>query len=179
MAKNASYSVKFRRRREGKTNYKRRLALLKSNKHRLVVRVSSNRVLAQIVAYHDLGDKVIISKSSDTLRKMGWTGSVKNLPAAYLTGLLIGKDSPIKELVLDSGIAYPSSRVYALVKGVADAGINVFLSEKVVPSEERISGAHINDSTVKMFNTVKEKILSGEKTVKKSKPVKKSKKVEE
>ena len=41
MAKGKRYSVKFRRRREGKTNYKKRLAFVKSDLPRLVVRRSN------------------------------------------------------------------------------------------------------------------------------------------
>ncbi|MDK2384746.1 MAG: 50S ribosomal protein L18, partial [Candidatus Korarchaeota archaeon] len=38
MARSARYKVRFRRRREGKTDYKKRLALLKSGLPRMVVR---------------------------------------------------------------------------------------------------------------------------------------------
>lgn len=51
MAHGPRYRVPFRRRREGKTNYHKRLKLLKSKKPRLVVRKTLNHHIAQIVVY--------------------------------------------------------------------------------------------------------------------------------
>ncbi|PIO00469.1 50S ribosomal protein L18 [archaeon CG10_big_fil_rev_8_21_14_0_10_43_11] len=175
MAKNATYAVKFRRRIEGKTNYKRRLGLLKSGMPRLVVRITNTRVIVQFVAYEHAGDKVLLTTSSDMLKSHGWKGSTKNVPAAYLTGLLAGKQSPVKQAVLDSGISHPNQRMFAVLKGVLDTGVSVAHSPDTLPSDERISGAHLQESVAKQIARVRARIESGAaKRVKKEQPVKKA-----
>ena len=84
-------SVPFRRKREGKTNYKKRLKILLHRKPRLVIRKSLNSIIAQIVEYNADGDKVVLSAHSKELGKFGWKPNKGNLPSAYLIGLLIGK----------------------------------------------------------------------------------------
>jgi len=81
-----------RRRYERKTDYKARLALLKSGKIRLVIRKSNRYITAQIVESNDAQDKVLAGLSSKTLIGKGWpaNSSIKNLAAAYLTGYLLG-----------------------------------------------------------------------------------------
>ena len=74
MAKGPRYKVPLRRRREGKTNYRKRLKLLLSGRPRLVVRVTNNRVIAQIVEYDPKGDKVVVGVDSSMLREYGWKG---------------------------------------------------------------------------------------------------------
>ena len=44
MAKNNTYAVKFRRRRQGLTNYKKRLASLKSGLDRVVVSTDDKEI---------------------------------------------------------------------------------------------------------------------------------------
>lgn len=159
----------FRRRREGKTDYKKRLRLLLSKKPRLVVRKSLKYIRAQIIQFDKVGDKILVAASSEELKKLGWKFACDNLPSAYLTGLLIGKKAlkkEIKEVILDSGI-YPSvkgSRIYAVVKGALDVGLEVPHDEKVLPNEERIAGKHITKfkDLPEIFEKIKQKIL-GEK----------------
>ena len=141
-------SMPYRRKREGKTDYKKRLRLLVSAMPRLVVRKSNRNISVQLVDYSPDGDVVVCAASSCKLKKYGWKVSRSNLPTAYLTGLLLGKlakQKKIKEAVLDLGL-YPStkgSRVYACLKGVLDAGIYVPHSADILPSEDRIKGGHI------------------------------------
>ena len=89
-----------RRRREGKTNYRKRLSLLKSESPRLVVRKTNKYIILQIVESEKAQDKVIFTVSTKELLKHGWPeekkGSLKSLGAAYLAGLLIGKKSKEK-----------------------------------------------------------------------------------
>ncbi len=167
-----TFKMPFRRRREGKTNYKRRLKLLLSKKPRLVVRKSLKYIRAQIIEFDKKGDKTLVSAFSRELKKLGWKFACDNLPAAYLTGLLVGKralEKGINEVILDMGL-YPStkgSRIYACVKGALDAGLKIPCSEEVLPSEERIKGMHIANYLEKFkdlpeeFEKIKEKILSG------------------
>ena len=158
--------VPFRRKREGRTNYKKRLALLKSGKLRLVVRNSLKNVWIQIVEYHDDGDKVLMTVHSRELKKYGWTGYLKNLPAAYLTGLLCGlkaKKQGLNGLVLDAGLKrlVKGNITYGALKGVVDSGLDIAHGEGIFPSDERIQGKHISDNIVKNFNEVKDKITKG------------------
>jgi large subunit ribosomal protein L18 len=89
-----------------------------------------------------------VAVTSKALRKYGWLGDLKNTPAAYLTGLLAGllaKKAGISYAILDIGL-HPSvrgSRIYAAVKGLLDAGVEIPVSNEVLPSEDRISGKHI------------------------------------
>ena len=83
-----------RRRHEGKTDYKARLALLKSEKPRLIVRKTNKYIIAQIVETEIAQDKIILGLSSKALLKKTWPenlkGSLKSLAAAYLTGFILG-----------------------------------------------------------------------------------------
>jgi large subunit ribosomal protein L18 len=144
----SNYTLAFRRKREGRTNYKKRLALLKSSKTRLVVRKSLTATMLQLVEYHPDGDKVLSSVSSRDLTKLGWKAAPGNLASAYLAGLLLGKkakDAKIEHAVLDIGLNVPikGSRLFASVKGVLDSGLVVPCSKEIFPSEDRISGKHV------------------------------------
>jgi len=163
MAKDAKYSVKFRRRRIGKTNYKKRIALIKSGLPRLVVRITNKYVIMQVIKYSPKGDIILASANSKKLIKKKWKHGCKKLPAAYLTGMMLGeriKKKKIKsKLILDSGIGRPNSRIYSAMKGVIDMGINIPHNPKILPSEERISGKHINETIIKDFTKIKEELL--------------------
>jgi large subunit ribosomal protein L18 len=151
MATGPSYRVPFRRRREGKTDYRSRRALVLSRLPRLVVRLTLNHIIVQIVEAEVAGDKVVVSAHSRELAKTyGWQGNCRNVPAAYLTGLLCGFKAivyGVKKAVLDIGLHSPSrgARVFAALKGVLDAGVTVPHSENMFPDETRISGRHIVD----------------------------------
>ena len=148
MAKSGRYKVPMRRRREGKTDYRRRLALLKSGKVRLVVRKTNRYIIAQFVEYNPEGDRVLCHAYSKELDRYGWKHSKKNIPAAYLTGYLAGLravNKGITSAILDIG-RHPStkeSRIYAVLKGALDAGVDIPHGEEILPSEERIRGEHI------------------------------------
>jgi large subunit ribosomal protein L18 len=149
MAKGSRYSVPYRRRREGKTDYRKRKALILSRKPRLVVRGTLKNIIVQVVAAKPHGDEVLVSAHSrELLRNYGWKAPRGNLPAAYLTGLLCGlkaKAKGIKEAVLDIGLHSPTkgARVFAALKGILDAGLNVPHGEEKLPDEKRIQGFHI------------------------------------
>lgn len=148
MKRSNIHTVPFRRKRLGETDYKKRLKTLLSGKPRLVVRKSLNNTIVQIMEYSEKGDKTILALSSKSLDGYGWKANKGNLPSAYLLGLLLGrraKKQEITELVLDMGLnkSVKGSRIYAVLKGVIDAGINVPHSKDILPSEDRIKGAHI------------------------------------
>src|SRR5947209_19363918 len=85
MADSPRYSLPYRRRREGKTDYKLRRALVKSGKPRAVVRLTNQYVTVQITDATINGDIVRASASSRELPSLGWKGALGNIPAAYLT----------------------------------------------------------------------------------------------
>jgi len=158
--------VKFRRRRAGKTNYKARLSLLKSGLPRLVARKSNRYITAQIVKSKEAQDFVVCCANSKELLKYGWPFSLKSIPAAYLTGFLLGtraKKNKIKNVVLDIGLqrSTKGNRAYAVLKGAIDAGILAKYSEDVMPSKERLSGKHLKNAEKieEEKNKVKEKIV--------------------
>ena len=164
MATSSRYVVPFRRKREGRTNYRKRLNLLKSGLPRLVIRRTNKYLIAQIVNYDPKGDKVLTTITSKALQKMGWKFSCKNLPAAYLLGLLIGKKAKelnVDKVILDIGLhrATKGNRLFAFVKGVLDSGINVPVDESMFPSDERLSGKHISEDVAKAFQELKNKIM--------------------
>lgn len=157
-----SYLIQFKRRRENKTNYKKRLALLKSRKTRVVIRKSLSNISVQFINFISKGDETIASANSTELKKLGWN-KTGNIPAAYLTGLLAGKkakDKKIEEAILDLGLQTPTkgSRVYAALKGVLDSGIKIPHSKEVLPNDDRIKGKHISEVIEKQFEEVKNKI---------------------
>lgn len=160
--KNKTGIIQFKRRREKKTNYKKRLALLKSEKTRLVIRKSLSNISVQFVNFDSEGDKTIVTVLSTELKKLGWTKG-GNIPAAYLTGLLAGKrakEKKIGEAILDLGLqtSTKGSRLYAALKGVLDSGVNIPHSESILPNEDRIKGKHISEDVAKQFEDVKKKI---------------------
>lgn len=157
------YLMPFKRRRKKKTDYKKRLALLKSGKTMLVIRKSLSNISVQFVNFKSEGDETIASATSSQLKKLGWNRT-GNIPAAYLTGLLAGKkakDKKIEEAILDLRLqtSTKGSRLYAALKGVLDSGIKVPHSEEILPSEDRIKGKHISEEIEKQFEDVKNKIV--------------------
>ena len=148
MAKNGNYRVQLRRRREGKTDYQARKALVISGKPRLVTRASLKNVTVQIIVAKPHGDEVLAAANSrELVKNYGWKGPTGNIPAAYLTGLLCGlkaKAKDVKEAILDIGLVSPTkgSKVFAALSGVLDAGVDVPHSEEKIV-KERMKGEHI------------------------------------
>jgi large subunit ribosomal protein L18 len=158
----SSYKMQHRRRREEKTNYKRRLALLKSGKIRVVIRRTSKNMNVQLIEYDPKGDKMLSSANTTELVKLGFSRG-GNTPAAYLVGLLAAKKAAgkVKEAILDLGLQtnVRGSRIYSALKGVIDGGINVPCSEDIFPKQDRLEGKHISEKIAADFQVVKEKIL--------------------
>jgi large subunit ribosomal protein L18 len=143
-----SYIPIFRRRREGKTDYRKRRLLLYGRKPFLTVHISNYTICGQIHEAKIGGDIVLTSANSKELSKYGWKGSRKNTPAAYLTGLLLGTKAVAKGikyavLYLGPRSYIRGSRVAAFVKGVIDAGVEVPVDPGTLPSEDRLLGKHI------------------------------------
>ncbi|MBW6461572.1 MAG: 50S ribosomal protein L18 [DPANN group archaeon] len=167
---NSKHLSHFRRRIEGKTNYKKRLNLLISGKPRMVVRRSNTKMIVQIVTSVHGQDKTVVAVDSSFLAKIGWKGSLKNIPAAYLTGLqlaVLAKSNKVDNAILDIGLLTPTKGavIFAVLKGAVDGGLEIPNSPDNIPSDERIVGTHIDayrkTSIVKEFEKVKNKILAG------------------
>jgi large subunit ribosomal protein L18 len=147
MARGSTYRVPPRRRREGKTDYQARKALVLSGTPRLVARSTVKNVVAQIIVAKPHGDEVLAAAHSRELKKYGWKAPTGNVPAAYLTGLLCGlkaKAKGVAEAVLDIGLVAPTkgAKVFAALSGVLDAGVDVpHDEEKMV--KERTEAQHI------------------------------------
>jgi large subunit ribosomal protein L18 len=149
MSTGPRYRVHFRRRREGKTDYRVRLRLLKSGTARAVVRFSGRRVRVSIVQYDPVGDRVVAVAESAELARVGFpASSFASTPAAYLTAYLAGlrsKSAGAESAVLDTGIRHPTQggRLSAALKGLLDSGVEVPHGEGGFPSAERLNGAHL------------------------------------
>ena len=148
MAKSGNYRVQLRRRREGKTDYQSRKALVISGRPRLVTRPSLKNIIVQISIAKPHGDEVLASASSRELAKTyGWKTPTGNISAAYLTGYLCGlkaKAAGVKNAILDIGLVAPTkgAKVFAALSGVVDAGVVVPHSEEKIV-KERMRGEHI------------------------------------
>lgn len=164
MASGPRYAVKFRRRREGKTDYRRRLALLKGGKTRLVVRRTNTRTIVQFVDFDPRGDVVRAQAVSSELEKFGWASKHSNTPSSYLVGLLAGKRAAkagVGEAVLDLGLAeaVPGGGLFAALQGALDGGVEVPHGDGVFPSEERLKGQHIEGSSTEAFEKARQQIM--------------------
>lgn len=142
-----------RRRLEAKTDYKARLALLKSEKPRIVIRKTNRHIIVQIVRSEIAQDKVLTGNTSKVLLSHGLpqesSGSLKSLGAAYLTGFIVGKQSlklGINEAIADVGMNrnIKNSRIYAALKGATDAGLKVPHNKEVLPSMESIKSEKLS-----------------------------------
>ena len=163
MSTGPRYRVPFRRRREGRTDYRHRAALLRGGVARMVVRKSNKHIRVQFIEYQPTGDKVLATAVSKELEELGWTGSGKSTPSAYLTGMLAGKrakEKGLEEAVLDIGLREPTKGavVFAALKGAVDSGIDVPHSDDMVPSKDRLTGKHMKEGSAAMFEAAKSKI---------------------
>jgi len=163
--KNKSYysrfQVKWRRRREGKTDYYFRKRIVcqdkrkyNSPKYRVVVRLSKRNIVCQFVNSNIDGDRVINASYSKDLLKFGILFGLTNFPSAYACGFLLSKlilkakisqskysrfhhQSVLQttKASLDIGLirATTGHKVFACMKGVVDGGVNIPHSEKRYP----------------------------------------------
>ncbi|MBI2133256.1 50S ribosomal protein L18 [Candidatus Woesearchaeota archaeon] len=149
--KTKRYSVQYRRKREGRTDYKKRTKLLLSGMPRLIIRKTIRRMIVQVSEKGENGDVIMVTVDSGQLEKLGWKHGL-NISTSYLTGYLAGLKAKekIKGAVADLGFnIHKKGNIYAALKGVVDAGIMVSHDPSVFPSEDRIKGAHLKGSAAK------------------------------
>ncbi|KAM0682773.1 60S ribosomal protein L5 [Mitosporidium daphniae] len=112
LVKNKAYfkrfQVKYRRRREGKTDYyaRKRLVVQAKNKYntpkyRLVVRITNTDIVCQIMYARIQGDIVFASAYAHELPRYGVKVGLTNFASAYCTGLLCARRA-LAKLGLDS-----------------------------------------------------------------------------
>jgi len=162
------FQPKFKRRRQGKTDYHARKKLTVQDKskyntpkYRLIVRFTNKDIVAQFAYSRIQGDIVVCAAYAHELPKYGITVGLTNYAAAYATGLLLARrhlksikrdeiykgvekatgedynpervdDNPNPFMaVLDVGLARTStgSKIFAVMKGVLDGGVNIPHSE--------------------------------------------------
>lgn len=153
-----------KRRRENKTDYHSRLKLLKSKKSRIAIRKTNRYLTIQLIRSKASKDSVVVGANSKELLKYGWedknAGSLKSIPACYLTGLLLGSRMDKKEeVILDLGITrnVKKGKIYSALKGLVDAGVMIKYKEETFPDEKRIKGEHLKNKI--NFEDVKKNIL--------------------
>lgn len=161
-----------KRRKQSKTDYLKRIKLLKGRKPRVVFRKTNKYIIAQYVVSKEAKDSVKIGINSKILLKYGWPkekiGSLKSLPASYLTGYIMGKKilkDKLEGPILDFGMirTIHKTKVFAFLKGLIDSGIKIPCKEEAFPEESRIMKEEIK------VNEIKSKIDQGEPKVPKEK----------
>jgi large subunit ribosomal protein L5e len=136
VVKNKAYFKRFqvqkRRRREGKTDFMARNAMVKQDKnkynaprYRLVVRHTNTKVVCQIVYATIAGDKVLAQALSTELPRYGIKAGLNNFAATYATGLLVARRL-LKQLDLEEAF-----------EGVEEADGEEFHVEEEVDEDER------------------------------------------
>ncbi|KAF5452554.1 60S ribosomal protein L5-like [Juglans microcarpa x Juglans regia] len=92
------FQVKFKRRREGKTDYRARIRLINQDKnkyntpkYRFVVRFTNKDITAQVISASIAGDLVLAAAYSHELPHYGLEVGLTNYAAAYCTGLLLAR----------------------------------------------------------------------------------------
>ena len=155
------------RRKEYKTDYLKRIKLLKSGSPRVVFKKTNKYIIAQYVKSKEAQDKVEVGITSKILIKYGWQkefeGSLKSIPASYLTGLLIGKkilEKKLEKPIIDFGMirVLHKNRAFAFLRGLKDSGIGIECEEEFFPNKDRIRGEHLKKDFSKMFEEIKSKI---------------------
>ncbi len=149
-----AYSRIMRRLREEKTNYKKRKTMLMGKRNFVTVVISNENTHVQVIHPSMNGDRVVASAHSGRLLQIGWKGSRKSIPAAYLTGYMAGKRairSGAINAILYTGTRRYTQRMAAALKGMIDAGLQIPADPDTFPPQERILGEHLtvkNDVTV-------------------------------
>lgn len=155
-AEGPSYKMYYRRRREGKTNYAKRLALIKSGYTRMVVRRSNKGLVVQFIDFDSKGDKTLLTVDASKMKKLNWPAK-RNKWTAYLMGFYAGKlasKKGVKKFVFDMGMYIPSkgSILFAAQKGAKDAGLETHFDESILPD------LSVPDAYKKAFEEVKSKM---------------------
>ncbi|OIW16788.1 hypothetical protein TanjilG_05522 [Lupinus angustifolius] len=120
------YQVKFKRRRDGKTDYRARIRLINQDKNKYNTPkyrfVTNKDIIAQITSASIAGDHVLAAAYAHELPHFGLEVGLTNYAAAYCTGLLLAR-RVLKTLELDE--EYEGN-----VEGALDGGLDIPHSDK-------------------------------------------------
>jgi len=123
------FQVKYRRRREGKTDYRARRQMVLQDKtkygapkYRLVARVTNKDIVAQIVHAELAGDKVLMAAYSHELPAFGLSVGLTNYAAAYATGLLLARRTLAKLGIADKFAGVVANGEFKAVRTKKDDG---------------------------------------------------------
>lgn len=141
-------TIAYRRKRQGHTDYRRRLKMLSGNGIRLVVRKSLQHTYAQLIEYGAEGDRILATANTEELRKYGWKMNGGNLMSGYLVGILIAqkaKACKVQKAIFDIGAiaSTKGSRLYSVLKGAVAGGLQIPHDASILPSDDRIMGKHV------------------------------------
>ncbi|HED05211.1 MAG TPA: hypothetical protein ENI61_00840, partial [Ignavibacteria bacterium] len=134
---------------------------------RIVFRKTNKYFIVQYVSSKQAKDKVEIGLSSKQLIKYGWPkefqGSLKSIPASYLTGFLIGKriiNEKKQTPIIDFGMmrVLHKTKIFGFLKGLIDAGVEIKYKKDVFPNDKKITGKNLKKDFSKIFNEIKSKI---------------------
>lgn len=154
-----------RRRKERKTDYKKRIKILKGNLPRIVFRKTNRYLLIQYIKSKEAQDTVIFGFDSRKLLEYGWPkssrGGLKSLPAAYLIGYLAGTEIMKRKLeipIVDFGMArvISKSKIHSFIKGLVDSGIKIKHKKEAFPDDSKIKGEFLKNKI--SFEEIKKRI---------------------
>ncbi|PKM92237.1 MAG: hypothetical protein CVU81_01555 [Euryarchaeota archaeon HGW-Euryarchaeota-1] len=134
----------YKRRREGKTYYQKRINLLLSRLPRLVVRFTNKHIICQIVEYGEKGDFVKATVFDN-----------KNQNGCQKAGVKIGekaKELGVKKMIFDLGLGQNKPRVIACARGVLSTGADVPFSfdEDETKDEEKVENKAESEAKLKV-----------------------------
>src|SRR3989338_6733704 len=152
-----------KRRSENKTDYQKRMKILKGNLPRVVFRKTNRYIISEYIISDETKDRAEIGLTSKILMKYGWPekfrGSLKSIPASYLAGFLMGKkiikekkEIPIVDLGMIRNIH--KSKAFAFLNGLVDSGLKIKHDKKTFPEEERIKGKNLKEDFSKHFEAI-------------------------
>jgi large subunit ribosomal protein L18 len=167
MRQKRTFQPGFRRRREQKTDYDRRLKQVTSNVPRLVVRKSNAHIRVQLVAFDPKGDRVLAQAFSQEFRSNGWKSNTRNSAAAYLTGQLAArraKTAKIDKAQLDIGFHTAVHRgvIFAALKGAIDGGLVIPHDPAVLPADDRCIGKNLSEEARQAIAKIRAMLDKGE-----------------
>jgi len=154
------YIMPLKRRRLKKTDYRKRLGLIKGGIPRAVIRRSIKNMKVDIAEYAVNGDRIVAHGSTIELKKFGWKSPTGNTPSSYLAGYLVGiraKKKGIKKVIVDLGRqkVVKGGKLMASVQGIVDAGVKVPVDKKFLPHKDRLAGKHLKTIKENSIDEVK------------------------
>ena len=156
-----------KRRKQFKTDYGKRIKLLKSHSPRIVFRKTNKYVMGQYAFSKEAQDTVNFGFSSKKLLDFGWPkefqNSLKSIPASYLLGVLVGtkiKKEKLEKPIVDFGMnkMLHKTKVYAFLKGLLDSGIDLKTKKDIFPEEEKLRGKYLKKDFTPHFELIKKNI---------------------